>query len=108
MSGNWATGIARMAIRPARVMTIEITKARRGRSMKMSEIIGLRPPAPAHSPARPARVGPLDTIDDHVVTFLKACGDDHIGIPVRTGFDPSLLHLVLIIDHQGVIAGLVK
>jgi len=38
MSGNWATGMLRMAMRPARVMTIEMTKASRGRSTKMAEI----------------------------------------------------------------------
>ena len=38
MSGNCATGIAASAMRPASVMTIEMTKASRGRSMKTSEI----------------------------------------------------------------------
>ena len=40
MSGNCAIGIAESAIRPASVMTIEMTMAKRGRSMKMPEIIG--------------------------------------------------------------------
>src|SRR5260370_5424488 len=39
MSGNWATGIAEMAMSPARGMTIAMTKARRGRSTKMAEIM---------------------------------------------------------------------
>ncbi len=39
MSGYCASGIAKIAIRPASVITIEMTKASRGRSMKMFEII---------------------------------------------------------------------
>jgi hypothetical protein len=39
MSGNCATGRARYAIKPAIVMINEMTTARRGRLMKMLEII---------------------------------------------------------------------
>ena len=39
MSGYCASGIAKIAIRPASVITIEMTKASRGRSMKTFEII---------------------------------------------------------------------
>ena len=46
ISGNCAIGIAVMAMRPASVMTIEMTKASRGRSMKMPEIIRFSFPAP--------------------------------------------------------------
>ncbi len=38
MSGNCATGSRVMAMIPASVMTIEMTKASRGRSIKTSEI----------------------------------------------------------------------
>ena len=34
IGGNWATGRVKSAIPPARVITIEITKAKRGLSMK--------------------------------------------------------------------------
>ena len=54
MSGNCASGIAKIAISPASVMTIEMTKASRGRSMKTSEIIAARPycaPGGACSPS---------------------------------------------------------
>ena len=60
MSGNCATGIAVIAISPASVMTIETTKASRGRSMKTSEIIGRsywlapRRRAPSATPRRRA------------------------------------------------------
>ena len=37
MSGNWAIGSAVSAIRPASVMTIEMTSDRRGRSMKVED-----------------------------------------------------------------------
>ena len=58
MSGYCASGIAKIAIRPATVITIEMTNARRGRSMKMLEIMALaltaRLAAPARSPRRRA------------------------------------------------------
>jgi hypothetical protein len=38
MSGNCETGIEKIAISPASVMTIEITNASRGRSMNTEEI----------------------------------------------------------------------
>jgi hypothetical protein len=41
MSGNCAIGIAVIAMRPASVMTMAMTKASRGRSMKMPENIRL-------------------------------------------------------------------
>ena len=39
MSGNCATGIAVMAMMPAMVMTVEMTKASRGRRMNSDEIV---------------------------------------------------------------------
>jgi hypothetical protein len=39
MSGNWATGRRVRATRPATVITIEMTNARRGRSMKSEDIM---------------------------------------------------------------------
>ena len=40
MSGNWATGRRVQAIRPARVVMMAMTTARRGRSTKMAESMG--------------------------------------------------------------------
>ncbi len=44
MSGNCATGMTPMAMAPARVMTMAMTNARRGRSMKMAENMGAQFP----------------------------------------------------------------
>ena len=44
MSGNCAIGIAVMAMTPASVMTMAMTMANRGRSMKMPENIGCQFP----------------------------------------------------------------
>jgi len=41
ISGNCATGIWKIAMKPASVMTIDTTKASRGRSMKMPEIMAI-------------------------------------------------------------------
>jgi hypothetical protein len=41
MSGNCAIGIAEIAMTPASVMTMAMTMANLGRSMKMAENIGV-------------------------------------------------------------------
>ena len=83
MSGNCATGIAAIAMRPASVMTIEMTKASRGRSMKMSEIIVSRLPPPGGSAVScttwPGRTFWMPS----TMTFspsLQARGDDDVGV----------------------------
>src|SRR4051812_39106832 len=96
--------IARM---PANVMTIETTKASRGRSMKMSEIMsasGRRQLGFLHHLAGPDF---LDAVDDDVLALAQARGDDDVGILVISGLDAALLDLVLVVDHQEVRAGLV-
>src|SRR6059058_2514794 len=98
MSGNCATGMANIARRPASVITIEITKAKRGRSMKMLEIISWPLAALGgqgrllHDLTRPHL---LDAVDDHLVAFAQARGDDDVGVEVRPGLDAAHLHLVL-------------
>ena len=110
MSGNCATGIWQIAIRPASVMTIETTKASRGRSMKMPEIMAQPPPGRRsvavclHDLAGPHL---LDAVDDHLLAFLHARGHDDVGAALRAGLHAPLLDLVLVVDDQHVVAGLV-
>src|SRR3954468_10711818 len=103
-----------MAMIPARVMTIAMTKARRGRSMKTAEItfsapgggrglarwrgcVGRRLPGDSDDLARPHF---LHAVDDDLVAFLDAVLDDDVGVLGRPGGDAPLLHLVVAADHQ--------
>src|SRR5277367_2720807 len=104
ISGNCATGIWKIAKRPARVMTIETTKARRGRSMKMPDIMapGLaadlgRQHGLLHDLSRPHL---LDAVDDHLVAFAHAGGHDDVGADVGAGLHAPLLDLVLVGDDE--------
>src|SRR5438876_7664778 len=108
MSGNCATGIAEMAMIPARVMTIAMTKARRGRSTKMADIMrsassagrdlaGLTGGVPRGLPGDLndlARPHLLHTVDDDLIALLDAVLDDDVGALGRPGSDPALLDLV--------------
>ena len=117
MSGNCASGIAKIAIRPASVITIETTKARRGRSMKTFEIIlaqlsrcGLCGSAGGRRFARRHRhAGPhlLDALDDHPLARLQAVPDHRLRALRGAERDPPRLHLVVLADHQHVGAGLI-
>src|SRR5579871_4674362 len=104
MSGNCATGIRVMAMSPASVMTMEMTKARRGRSMKIAEITGLVPAARRQHRDLHRLVGAnlLDAVDDDAVTFLQTRGDDDIRPLVRPQGDPAELHFVRAIDDQDI------
>src|SRR5437867_2886695 len=110
MSGNCATGICRRASRPASVMTIETTNASRGRSMKTLEImtsaVGRRRGQYGllNDLSRPYL---LDAVHDHLVAFLDARQHHDVGADVRTGLQPACLDLVLAVDHQSIVAGLV-
>src|SRR5258707_3351745 len=125
MSGNWATGIAEMAMSPARVMTIAMTKASRGRSTKMAEIMRLASGA-GRGPAGLPRGGRwsvsrclagdlndltrphlLHAVDDDLIAFLDAVLYDDVGALGRPGSDPALLDLVIGSHHQHVGAGLI-
>src|SRR5260370_11273328 len=125
MSGNWATGIAEMAMSPARVMTIAMTRARRGRSTKMAGIMRSAPgaglglaglpwggrwrvsrglPGDLHDLAGPHL---LHAVDDDLLALLDAVLDDDVGALGRPGRDPALLDLVIGSHHQHVGAGLI-
>src|SRR5882724_11272807 len=108
ISGNCATGIWKIAKRPARVMTIETTNASRGRSMKMPDIMaaGLtadpgRQHRLLHDLARPHF---LDAVDDHVFALAHPGGHDDVGAQVGAGLHAPLLDLVLIGDDEHVVA----
>src|SRR5882672_2598770 len=99
ISGNCATGIWKIASRPARVMTIETTNARRGRSMKTPDIMaaGLaadpgRHDRLLHDLARPHL---LDAVDDHVLAFAHARCHHDVGAEIGAGLHATLLDLVL-------------
>src|SRR6266851_4948235 len=97
-----------MAINPARVMTIEMTKASRGRSTKMAEITG-SPSLGNHRRAlhHLARPHFLHAVDDDLLAFLEPGLDDDIGRLLRTGLDAPDLGLVVAANDQHVAAGLV-
>ena len=96
-------------------MTIETTKASRGRSMKMPEIMVAQPRARVRArrqqDRRPARPGPGRTFwMPSTITCspsLHARGDDDVGAALRAGLHAALLDLVLVVDDQHVVAGLV-
>src|SRR5271154_3728573 len=109
MSGNCATGIDAMAMMPASVMTMEMTKARRGRSTKMAEILASTSRAGSHHRALHRLPGPhlLHAVDDHLLAGLEAGVDHDVGVLVGTGGEAPHLHLVVVGDDQRVVAGLI-
>src|SRR5690348_3092539 len=107
MSGNCATGMTAMAISPASVMTMEMTKASRGRSTKRAEITGSSPFGDDRALHRLAGPHLLDAVDDDRLAFLQARLDDDIGLLLRAGFDTADLRLVVGPHHHHVVAGLI-
>src|SRR5437762_3246871 len=104
-----------MAMRPAIVMTAEITKASRGRRMNSEEIVtgsprrlgrgyGGRGELRRHHHARPH---PLLALDDHHVTWLHAFLDGNHAVALDARLDAPLLGLVDGADHEEVRPGLV-
>ena len=91
-----------MAIRPAMVMTMEMTKASRGRRMKTEERTigspcGWRGGPPrrelrADSHARPQ---PLLALHDHPIAFLQAVVDGIEAVALGADLDAPLLGLVV-------------
>src|SRR5476651_192639 len=86
MSGNCATGMLKIASRPARVMTIEMTNASRGLSMKILEIMTRSSAAAGRGKHRLlhdlARSHLLDAVDDHLVALGNARHHDHVRIEI--------------------------
>src|SRR6266478_9383876 len=120
MSGNCATGMRVNAIAPARVMTIAITTASRGRRMKTAEIIGVSPLArcrgaqgalcAAGSSGRHQLAGTdaLDTFDDNMFAVIESALDGNDTWRRRTELHATLLHLVLAVDDIDIIALLIR
>src|SRR4051794_10148234 len=110
MSGNCATGMRSMPIRPAIAVTMAMTIARRGRSTKTAEIIGsaLRLRGHGRSSRWCAHRGGVD--GDAGADSLEPLGDDDVAIG-EAGFDnrqralvgakleAALLHLLLAIHE---------
>src|SRR5260370_38866097 len=108
MSGNCATGSDVMAIRPAMVMTVETTKASRGRRMNSDEIVMaslLRRGGSGgrhcrrHGHARPHT---LLALDDHLLARLQSLGDGDHAVARRAGLHSALLGHVLVFDDVDV------
>ncbi|MGB6468491.1 MAG: hypothetical protein WBF27_20205, partial [Xanthobacteraceae bacterium] len=106
MSGNCAIGIADMAMMPARVITIAMTMANRGRSMKILENIGsiFRRDSRCHDLTRPHF---LDAADDNEFSRLKA--GLYLDVPTLfgTGRDAPLLDFLCIVNEHHVMARLI-
>src|SRR4051794_7589759 len=91
MSGNCATGMLKIASRPASVTTIERTKASRGRSMKRPEIMG----SSRWGRATPvARHGLVDRDTPIAQLEWRAPSDERTSLPPLRGFERQdrLLH----------------
>ena len=72
ISGNCAIGIAAIAMMPASVMTMETTKASRGRSMKMPENIRLSFRGTTRRRHDLSGTHLLDALDDDLLALLEA------------------------------------
>src|SRR6516164_4610972 len=116
MSGNCASGIAEMAMRPASVMTMATTMAKRGRSMKMFENIAravcslmsgsvFRNHVGRH---HLARTHFLDAVDDDAFTLLEPVRDFNVLAVIGTGGDAPLLDFLVVADDEHIVAGLVE
>jgi len=113
MSGNCATGSAVSAITPAMVITVETTKASRGRRMNSDEIVMVT--ASARAGAAGARVGVtvmpgrtrLLALDDDLLARLEPLGDGHHAVARHAGLHATLLGHVLVVHDIDVGAGLV-
>src|SRR5579862_6880401 len=96
MSGNWAIGIADIAIRPASVMTMAMTMAKRGRSIKILEntLFALQfRSVLRHNVCRHrlTRVHLLNAIGDDQLALLESALDFDVLAVIGAGRDPPLL-----------------
>src|SRR5271166_2921605 len=110
ISGSCATGIRVSAKRPPSAMTIAMTIARRGRSMKTDEIMASAPArdgGDGRGRHRRVRSRPLDSLYDDLLSLLQAV--DNAGL-FRSQFAEAHTALagdILIIDHIHVAALLI-
>src|SRR3954454_4357545 len=81
MSGNWAIARALRAINPARVMTIEMTSDRRGRSMNVEDSTDYRP---LLARPRPSRLRPANS-RAWIAIFQRLTKAGHAGVRQRLG-----------------------
>src|SRR5262245_42430502 len=123
MSGYCATGSETRQTRPRRTVTIAMTLARIGRSMKNLDIANRSPRSPCRrrGVGRRRRVavggmgadlaprdGLQDPLDDHPVVRLQPLIHDEGIAHLLAGLDRSPLDHVLVVDHQDVLALLVE
>src|SRR4051812_28771395 len=114
MSGNCDTGSAASASRPAMVMTVETTKASRGRRMNSDEMVmalllGLGGSGRRHAGRHGHAVtDALLTLDDDLVAFLQPLGDDELAVAHDAGLDALQVHHVLVVDGEEIGPGLVE
>jgi hypothetical protein len=80
--------------------------------MKMSEIMGSSsaPRRGLHHRFLHQLAGAhlLNAVDDHVLAFFEARRDDHIGVAVGAGLHRAPLDLVLAVDDERIVAGLIN
>src|SRR5215471_6997930 len=110
MSGSCATGIRKRARSPPSVMTIEITIASRGRSMKTEEIMASAPVGDGrYRRGCHRRVGsrPLDSVNNDLLSLLQAFNNAGRLRRHLTEAYPALPGDVVIIDHVHVAALLI-
>src|SRR5258705_882452 len=114
MSGNWATGSAVSAKRPAMVMTVETTKASRGRRMNSDEMVmalllGLggcgRSQARRH---RHALAHALLALDDDLVAGLQPLVGHPHAVAHAAGLPAAQLGHGLVVDDEEIGTGLVE
>src|SRR5512143_3149440 len=103
MSGNCATGSAAIASSPAMVMTVETTKASRGRRMNSDEMVMallLRRRRHGRDRARRHRhalAHALLALDDDLFARLHPVGDHQQAVAHVAGLDAPQLDDVLVV-----------
>src|SRR5690242_310091 len=107
MSGNCAIGIDATAMAPASVITIAITIANRGRSMKIAENMSsvLRGEVRRHDLAG---MDLLYSLDNDKLALFKALGRNDVTTLLNACRDSPLLHFFIRTDNHHVVAGLIE